>query len=45
MNEYLEFLENKKVTHRHTGFDAGFNSKNLFKFQNYVVNKGLSAGK
>ena len=45
MNEYLDFLAKKKVTHKHTGFDAGVNSKELFPFQNHVVNKSLMVGK
>ncbi len=42
---YQDFLESKKVTHKHTGFAAGIKSKQLFKFQNHVVNKSLGVGK
>lgn len=42
---YQDFIEGKRVTHKHTGFDAKVNSKDLFVFQNHVVNKGLKVGK
>lgn len=42
---YQEFLSKKKVTHKHTGFDASIDSMDLFPFQNHVVNKGLRVGK
>lgn len=42
---YLEFLEKKRITHQHTGFDAKVKSSELFKFQNFVVNTALKAGK
>jgi hypothetical protein len=45
MNEYLEFLENKKVVHQPTGFNANINTTELFPFQNYVVNEALFHGK
>jgi hypothetical protein len=43
--KYQEFLKSKRVTHKHTGFDANVNSDRLFPFQNNVVNKSLAAGK
>lgn len=42
---YEQFLETKRITHQHTGFDANVNSKYLFLFQNYVVTESLKAGK
>jgi DNA modification methylase len=43
--EYKEFLKSKRITHKHTGFDAKVESESLFPFQNHVVNKGLKDGK
>lgn len=45
MQDYLEFLDSKKKTHAHFGFDAGINHEHLFEFQNFVVNRALKNGK
>lgn len=45
LSKYQEFLERKRIEHVHTGFKSNVNSKDLFEFQNYVVNKALSVGK
>lgn len=42
---YEQFLETKRKEHIHSGFEANINSSFLFPFQNFIVNKSLSAGK
>lgn len=43
--EYLDILEEKRITHKSTGFKADVNNPNLFPFQNFVVNRSLAIGK
>lgn len=47
MDEYIEFLKNKKKTRIESGFEVNDNELNqsLFDFQKFCVKKALKAGK
>lgn len=45
MLEYDRVLQKKRTSHKLSGFEAGTLNPKLFKFQEFIVRRALSAGK
>ncbi len=45
MLEYEQVLQKKRTSHKLSGFEAGALNPKLFKFQEFIVRRALSAGK